>query len=158
VGFESPLWYRHAVIRAWTRISLVLAILFVASSCAPRQGEAQDANEAERQKAANHLLGQWLLVDYQPEVPLEPMLASLLSTQYGSMVIDFDGRNLNANGPGVTGVQRPYRVTQATFNRVTAIVYDQGLAYDVVGEFRGNEFWFVAQSSPWRGRGVLRRR
>lgn len=146
------------MIRAWTRLCLFLAILCSVSSCGPRQGQAQDANEAARQQADRQLMGQWLLVDYQPEVPLEPMLASLLTTQYGTMVIDFDGRNLNANGPGVSGVQRPYRVTQATFNRVTAIVYDQGLAYDVVGEFRGNEFWFIAQSSPWRGRGVLRRR
>jgi hypothetical protein len=144
------------VIRAWTTW-ICLALSLVLSSCGPRQGSTQDANEAARQEAARHLMGQWLLVNYQPEVPLEPMFASLLAAQYGTMVIDFDGQALNATGPGVS-VQRPYRVTQATFNRVTAIVYDQGVAYDVVGEFRGNEFWFVAQSSPWRGRGILRRR
>ncbi len=113
--------------------------------------------EAARQEAAQHLLGAWVLMDYQPEMPLEPMFASLLSAQFGTMVVEFDGQTLNATGTGVN-VQRPYRVTQASFNRVTAVVYDQGVAYDVVGEFRGNEFWFVAQSTPWRGHGVLRRR
>lgn len=144
------------MIRAWASW-ICVALCILVWSCGPRQGESQDANEAARQEAARHLMGQWLLVNYQPEMALEPMFASLLSAQYGTMVIEFDGKTLNATGPGVS-VQRPYRVTQATFNRVTAIVYDQGVAYDVVGEFRGNEFWFVALSTPWRGRGILRRR
>lgn len=96
-------------------------------------------------------------MSFQSEVPLEPMLASLLAAQMGVLVVQFDGQQMVASGAGV-GTTRRYRVTQAAGDGLTLVSYDDtGAAYDAVGEFRGNELWFASLTIPWRGRGVLRR-
>ena len=109
--------------------------------------------------ACRTFAGNWILMSFQPEVPLEPMFASLLSAQLGTMQVQFDGRQMVmvATGPGVTTTRR-YQVTQASGDRLSVATYDdRGISYDAVGDFRGEELYFASQSSPWRGRGVLRR-
>lgn len=102
-------------------------------------------------------MGRWLLVSFQPEVPLEPMLAGLLSAQLGVLVVQFDGQQMIAQGAGV-GTTRRYRVTQAVAEGLTVVSYDdKGVPYDAVGEFHGNDLYFASLTIPWRGRGILRR-
>jgi hypothetical protein len=85
------------------------------------------------------------------------MFAGLLAAQMGTLVTQFDGQQMQVAGTGVNTTRR-YRVTQASGDRVAVVSYDDnGIPYDAVGEFRGNELWFASLTIPWRGRGVLRR-
>jgi hypothetical protein len=75
----------------------------------------------------------------------------------GTLVAQFDGRQMVVVGAGVNTTRR-YRVTQGSLDRIALVNYDEsGIPYDAVGEFRGEELWFASMTSPWRGRGVLRR-
>ncbi|MBI3200610.1 MAG: hypothetical protein HYZ29_03635 [Myxococcales bacterium] len=142
------------------RTGLVLVMGFALGTsvgCGPSRGAPRDAAEIARQEASRRLAGDWLLVSYQPETPLEPMFAGLLAAQMGTLVARFDGQQMTATGTGVATTRR-YRVTQANGDRVAVVTYDEsGIAYDAVGEFKGNELWFASLTIPWRGRGVLRR-
>lgn len=113
---------------------------------------------ADEVSAAHHeLLGRWVLVHYEPEEPLEPMLANLLSSQFGVLKLEFDGQRLRADGVGVS-TQRDYQVLEAHGPQFRIELRDpDGVTYDVAGMFQGNELTFVSRTSPWRGRGKLRR-
>lgn len=143
-------------LRVWVGV-LVLAFASAATGCGGGRGTPRDATEAARQEAARRLVGSWVLVSYQPETPLEPMLAGLLAAQMGTLIAQFDGQNMTITGTGVSTTRR-YRVTQGSGDRLAVVNYDDaGISYDAVGEFRGNELWFMSMTMPWRGRGVLRR-
>src|SRR6185295_9435183 len=71
------------------------------TACAGSRGTSAE-DPATRIAAANQRLqGTWLLVDFQPQVPLEPMLAQLLSMQMGRLTVQLDSGRLVANGIGV---------------------------------------------------------
>ncbi len=136
---------------------LVLAALLVAPTlvgCGGSEQKPQDAAAANRAAANRRLQGAWVLTRFQPEVALEPMLQGLLAVQVGHMRITFDGKQLDALGPGVSAT-RQYVVNDADFDRARITVYDQGVPYQVDGEFRGTQILFHALTSPWRGTGVL---
>ena len=155
-------WSREYTVRPmrFPQTALVIAVglaLVAPVGCGPPRGTPRDAAEIARQEAARRLVGEWLLISYQPETALEPMFAGLLAAQMGTLVARFDGQQMTATGTGV-GTTRRYRVTQANGDRLTVVTYDEsGIAYDAVGELRGNELWFASLTIPWRGRGVLRR-
>jgi hypothetical protein len=108
--------------------------------------------------AANQrLLGTWVLADFQPEVPLEPMLAQLLSLQMGRLTADLDGGRLVATGPGVQAT-RTYRIDQASMDRFKLTLFDEtGVSYEAWGDFQGDVVRFESLTTPWRGRGALKR-
>ena len=143
-----------------SRKSWQLALLLVALGILPACGgsyQTGDEQEMARVQAGRRLMGDWVLVSFQPDNTLEPMLAGLLTAQFGNMIVHFDGQVMVANGTGVR-VQRRYRVTQADADQLALVNYDDnGIAYDAAGMFRGNELWFSSLTDPWRGRGVLRR-
>lgn len=139
-----------------TLVLLSLAAL-CASGCGGARGTPRDATELARQEAERRIVGNWVLVSYQPETPLEPMFAGLLAAQMGTLVAQFDGQQMIIAGTGVNTTRR-YRVTQGSGDRLAVVTYDEnGIPYDAVGEFKGNELWFASLTIPWRGRGVLRR-
>ena len=139
------------------RLGLGLALAVLGPACAPRSGRAADPAEVARSEASRRLAGTWILMSFQSEVPLEPMFAGLLSAQFGTMQVQFDGQQMVATGPGVSTTRR-YQVTQASDDRLSVVTFDdRGISYDAVGEFRGEELYFASLSTPWRGRGVLRR-
>lgn len=148
-GSAMPLTRRLAT-------AALLALVWLTACGGSRTG-SRDAAEVAREEASRRLIGNWVLVSYQPETPLEPMFASMLSAQFGTLVAQFDGQRMVVSGVGVSTARR-YRVTQGGIDRLTLVNYDDtGIAYDAVGEFRGNELWFASLTTPWRGRGVLRR-
>jgi hypothetical protein len=110
-----------------------------------------------RAEANERLRGSWLLSSFRPEVPLEPMFQTLLNAELGHLSVEFDGQNMNADGPGVQATRR-YQVdaAQGNFLRVT-LFDDRGIAYLVEGQFVGNRLEFRALTSPWRGSGTLER-
>lgn len=140
----------------WTLVLPLLAALG-APGCGGTRGKPRDATELARQEAERRIVGNWVLVSYQPETPLEPMFAGLLAAQMGTLVAQFDGQQMIIAGTGVNTTRR-YRVTQGSGDRLAVVTYDEnGIPYDAVGEFKGNELWFASLTIPWRGRGVLRR-
>lgn len=138
-----------------TRAGLLLGALGLAS-CGGSQGSASDPARAVA--AANQrLMGSWVLVDFQPEVPLEPMLAQLLSMQMGRLTADLDGGRLVATGLGVQ-TTRTYRIDEASMDRFKMTLFDEtGVAYEAWGDFQGDLVRFESLTPPWRGRGTLRR-
>jgi hypothetical protein len=145
--------------RLWiTRRSLLsMALLASLSSCGPKRDEQVDAAQAARTEAMRRLEGNWLLVRFQPDVALEPMLANLLTIQFGRLTVSFQNGNMTASGVGVDAHRR-YQVLEAYHTRLTVRVTDEGgVTYNVIGEFRGQELWFQSRTMPWQGSGVLQR-
>ncbi len=141
-----------------SRRGALLSLLVAPMGCRRNRQAPVDAGEAARVEANVRLQGAWLLLDFTPTQAPEPMLGALLAAQLGTMTIDFDGTQMHAVGTGVQTTRR-YRVMSAHFARLEVRTFDDmGVSYDAVGEFRANELWFESRTSPWHGRGVLRRR
>ena len=142
--------------RTRLRVAVVVLAALVSASCAGSQGFASDP--ARQIAAANQrLLGTWLLVDFQPEVPLEPMLAQLLQMQIGHLTAQLDGGRLAASGMGVQAT-RTYRIDEAAPDRFKMTLFDEtGVAYEISGAFEGDLIRFESLTAPWQGRGVLKR-
>lgn len=136
--------------------ALVLASLATAcssSSSAPPPDTAQ----AEVANAATRLEGRWVLVEFQPDAPLEPMLATWLASQMNQLVVTFHAGTMHLEGVGVS-VDRSYRVTQAAADGFSLTVVDPtNVEYRSTGAFQGNVIGFTSLSDPWRGHGRLQR-
>src|SRR5262245_44149475 len=143
-----------------SRVALLAAsaaLFGTLSSCSREQGPPRDARAEAAMSAAQRLQGRWILDSFQPETPLEPVLAALLQTQLGRMVIEFNGQNSDAQGPGVT-VHRTYKINEAYLDHFTATVFDQyGVGVNSVSDFSGNMLLVNSVTAPWRGRAALRR-
>ncbi len=139
-----------------TRRKLCLLGFLAASTLAC--GHKQEASSADMVSSANReLVGRWVLIRYQPEEALEPMLANLLNAQIGVLTLEFNGQTMKAQGMGIT-TERAYQVIEATGTQFRLVLRDpDGVTYNVAGAFQGSELEFVSQTSPWRGRGRLRR-
>jgi hypothetical protein len=146
---------RMRTIARVVRAGLLLATLGTAS-CGGSQGSASDPARAVA--AANQrLMGSWVLVDFQPDLPLEPMLAQLLSMQMGKLTADLDGGRLVATGLGVQ-TTRTYRIDEASMDRFKITLFDEtGVAYEAWGDFQGDAVRFESLTIPWRGHGTLKR-
>jgi hypothetical protein len=149
------------------RVALVtaLASAVAVAGCASNQGQptsgaAQDTASIQAYLTA----GPWRLVDYRPDVTLEPMLQAMLAAQIRTMVVRFDGSSLYAQSPTVQ-VTRPYTIDSPT-----------GLAFDIVSPdlgaaaaggatarshcemgIGGRVLTFRARTEPWTGIGTLQR-
>jgi hypothetical protein len=147
---------RRALFRIVWLVLLVLSAGSL-SACGGSRAQSPDAAAADRARASDRLKGRWLLVDFRPDQPLEPMLGALLGAQLGRLTASFDGQWLLAEGTGFR-TQRSYVVTEAAADGLHIVLKDDmGVQYDVVGTFVGNDLNFTAQTSPWNGSGVLRR-
>jgi hypothetical protein len=151
---------RHRIRLLIWALALLVAGTALAG-CRPSRS-ASGADEAARQRQAvqQRLSGQWVLISFKPQETLEPMLASLLAAQFGTLNVTFDGQQqLEAQGVGVTATRR-YEISETHANRFKLVSYDdKGVPYETWGEFRSDdELWFDSRSPPWRGTGTLQRR
>jgi len=132
------------------------ALVLASTGCGGTQSSANDAKVAMG-NADQRLQGSWVLVDFQPNVALEPMLAQLLSMQLGHLTVGFNRGQMVATGMAVQA-RRTYTITSATMNDFTATLYDDaGVAYDARCSFDGDRLLFEALTPPWTGRGTLQR-
>lgn len=142
------------------RASLVAMLCLAGTSslaCAGNRGSAAEDPASRIATANQRLLGTWLLVDFQPEVPLEPMLAQLLSVQMGRLTAQLDSGRIIATGLGVHAT-RTYRIDDASMDRFKLTLFDDtGMAYQSWGNFQGDLVQFESLTPPWRGRGSLKR-
>jgi hypothetical protein len=135
---------------------LVLSLFSLACGGGSSTGPADSAQQAVASTSAR-LEGNWTLVDFKPEQPLEPMFAAFLSAQMNQLIVSFRGSNLTVTGVGVTA-ERTFTVTQATADGFDAVITDPtNVAYKVSGAFQGTDLAFKSKSDPWRGEGRLRR-
>jgi hypothetical protein len=127
------------------------------TACAGNRGSSAEDPATRIATANQRLQGTWLLVDFQPEVPLEPMLAQLLSMQIGKLTAQLDGGRLVATGLGVQAT-RTYRIDDASMDRFKLTLFDDtGVAYESWGDFQGDLVRFESLTTPWRGRGSMKR-
>jgi hypothetical protein len=104
--------------------------------------------------------GPWRLVDYRPEVALDPVTQALLGMQVHAMVVAFDGHTLHAQSPTLN-IVRPYTVENVAgplFDLVSPDVQGGGLLRSrcTVAD-DGRHVTFHAQTDPWNGTGFLER-
>lgn len=128
-----------------------------AGGCGSSASRGPDAGAAISSIDAR-LRGSFRLVRFEPEVPLEPMLASMLEFQYAHLVVRFDGKRILADSPGLH-VDRAYEIRDPAWDRFKLVSYDEaGVAYEALCEFSGQEELIVhAQTPPWKGVATLRR-
>jgi hypothetical protein len=143
---------RRAALGAACAAAVCLTSCGGSSSAGPRDATADSIASADQR-----LRGRWVLVNYRPDIPLEPVLAMLVSTQFERMTIQFDGLNMQAEGPGIN-VHRKYKISEAYADHFRAQIYDEfGVSYDSSNDFRGDLLELRALTNPWRGTGTLRR-
>lgn len=135
--------------------ALRLSFMFSVALSACGGGGGAESAESAAARAGERLQGQWVLVDFRPEQPLEPVLSTLLAAQLGNLTITLDGQTLRAQGIGITA-ERTYAIREAEGDHFTADVVEAGhIAYEVRGRFAASELPFVSHTTPWRGTGKL---
>ncbi|MGK3993008.1 hypothetical protein [Sorangium sp. So ce1024] len=134
------------------------ALAVQTAGCGSGGAQASGGAAAEIASIDARLRGTFRLVRFEPEVPLEPMLASMLEFQYAHLVIRFDGQRIIADSPGLH-VDRAYEIRDPAWNRFKIVSYDEaGVAYEALCEFSGEQELIVhAQTPPWKGVATLRR-
>jgi hypothetical protein len=144
-----------------TPLLVSLALSATGAGCGASQQQpaslvARDTASIQSQLVA----GSWRLVDYRPDVTLEPMLQALLAAQLRTMVVRFDGRALSAQSPTVQ-ITRPYTVENAagpTFDLVSPDLQGGGtLRSRCQVSDDGRQLQFHAETEPWTGTGTLAR-
>jgi hypothetical protein len=142
------------------RLCLVgVALVLAAAACGSSQASGSGADSAQQAAvdAAQRLEGSWVLVEFQPESALEPMLAALLTAQLRELRVTFHAGNMRVDGVGVNA-ERGFRVTQAAADGFSMTITDPtNVEYRVTGAFQGTSVAFTSLSDPWRGRGRLQR-
>ncbi len=109
------------------------------------------------------LQGTWRLVDFKPDVQLEPMLAMWLQGAKSSLYIKFDGGSLQADAPNAAFAfhyDRPFTISDAGGDDFTLTTTTQGgdtLVSRCQFTVDGNHFQFHSQTEPLRGVGTLER-
>src|SRR5262249_49491270 len=107
--------------------------------------------------ASQRLQGRWLLLGFQPEIPLEPALQLLLDAQIGHLVVEITGNNINAQGIGIS-VTRTYRIDEAYADHFKMTAFDAyGVGIESSGDFSGNLVLMNGITPPWRGRATFQR-
>jgi hypothetical protein len=136
--------------------ALAIAASVSATACGGgNRGSSASAAEADRARAVDRLQGRWVLVEFRPEQPLEPMLAGLLSAQLGTLTITFQGNAADIQGVGIAA-RRTFQVVEAAGDGAKIVLRDpDGTSYDVLGTLQGNAVAFQALTAPWRGTGSL---
>ncbi|MBN2191689.1 MAG: hypothetical protein JW751_02640 [Polyangiaceae bacterium] len=99
----------------------------------------------------------WLLVEFTPTDPLDPVLDGFLTAQLGHMVIDVGDGTLDVSGPSIE-LLRNYEVVRALFDRADVVVFgDDGTTYEVSLQLRpnSNDVDFACKTAPWKGNGRM---
>ena len=136
---------------------LVLGLSIVGCGGGKASSPPPDAAQQAVTDTGARIEGTWLLVEFQPTQPLEPMFAALLAAQLNQLKVTFHAGHLTVEGVGVTA-ERTFIVTHATADGFDATITDPtNVSYLVSGAFQGAELGFTAKSDPWRGQGRLRR-
>ncbi len=156
-GHDSRVSYPPS---SWS--GLGLSVVFIAAlGCGGAREPAQSAaaQQAATIQARLHA-GPWRLVDYRPDVTLEPMLQALLTAQLRTMVVRFEGGSLNAQSPTLQ-VMRPYAledVAGAAFTLASPDIQGGGTMRSrcEVSE-DGRRLTFRSETDPWTGTGALER-
>jgi hypothetical protein len=143
----------HAAARSLFGATLALA----ACGCSSSSARPADAAQAAVGDATARLEGEWVLVDFQPDAALEPMLQTLLQAQMKQLRVRFHAGSMKVEGVGVSA-DRTYRVTQAAADGFSLTVVDPtNVEYRATGAFQGNVLSFASLTDPWRGHGRLQR-
>ena len=133
----------------------------LSSACAP-DALAPTSSAVDIASINARLQGTWHLVDFRPDVALEPMLSMWLQNAKGNMSIRFDGGSLQADSTSVAfpfHYDRPFSIPQAggdTFVLTTSTASGDTLTSNC--QFTDpNHFQFHSQTEPFQGTGVLER-
>jgi len=136
---------------------LLASVTTAACSSSSSSAPPADTAQAAAADAAARLEGRWLLIEFQPDAPLEPMLATWLASQMNQLQVSFHAGTMHIEGVGVS-VDRSYRVTQAAADGFSLTVVDPtNVEYRSTGAFQANVIAFTSLSDPWRGHGRLQR-
>jgi hypothetical protein len=136
-------------------VALALALLLGGAACT-RPAASADTASADLAMASATIEGDWRIVTYRPDTPLEPSLAGLLALQVQTMTLRFDGQRMTGTSPTLR-IARAYRVTDAAGPHFGVVLIDEmGVGYELRGEFEGpDQIAFRGANRPWAGTGTL---
>jgi hypothetical protein len=142
-------------------LRLLCVLVVAASACGGSQLPADSAVAQQTATIQARLTaGPWRLVDYRPDLALEPMLAAMLGQQVRTMVVRFDGRTLSAQSPSLQ-LMRPYtleNIAGPAFSLVSPDVQGGGTVRSRCEmSDDGRRITFHAETEPWTGTGALER-
>jgi hypothetical protein len=139
------------------RRTLVLVALFSSTLLACGASRASDPVPDDVGRAEAELQGEWVLTDFRPAPPLDPIYQPLLAAQLGQLTITVRQGAMSVKGIGLQG-ERRYRIVEAIDRGFSAIVTDTaGAEYQLTGVFRGLDVDFHALTAPWQGSGRIHR-
>ena len=138
-------------------LSLALSCAHGSGALHDSPGPIHDNNSESVASVTRRLQGQWLLVSFEPEVPLEGPMQGLLNQQLQNFVVEFSGATLVGRGPGLT-MTSTFRIYDAYEDHFKATVTDSyGLQVDSSCDFSGSTLIIVGRTAPWRGKTLFRR-
>jgi hypothetical protein len=141
------------------------ALLFLAGAaalagCGGASGAGPvDATAADNRAADQRLQGSWKILDFRPETPLDPVMASMLAFYQPTMVVQVGGGRIRAltTAPGVH-FDRRYEVRDALGDRFQLVVWDDaGIAQTSYCAFQPEGTLRCRTTTPWRGDALLAR-
>lgn len=137
---------------------LALAVSSALGGCGGPQPASPASTPAQETRTADaRLQGNWRLLDYRPDVPLEATFQLLLSQQLQTMVVRFDGGHLRADSSTIH-VDRPYQLVDAAGPYFKLISPDYGggsLTSSCEMSEDGTRITFHGETEPWIGTGTL---
>ena len=143
--------------RTFALASLALALAACGGGTPARTTAEQSQVDARAIQA--RISGAWKLVDYKPEVPLDPMTQALLSSQIQTMTVRFDNGRLMADSPAFH-FTRTFQIAGAGGNMFKLIATDEtgvSLTSSCTLSDDGGKIYFRGETEPWRGVGTLSR-
>ncbi len=133
----------------WTLATGALLLLLIA--CSP----PRDAEASRLDASARMLEGQWLLTEFHPELPLEPMLADMLAAELKQLVVAVDGQEVTASGRAVQLRGRYVVLDEFEGSLRVGVAGEPGVVTHFQVRRVGDELTFRCQDAPWRGVGTL---
>jgi len=119
----------------------------------------QDATAQDVATLEARLRGTWRLVDWRPEMQLEPMLETWLASQRNLLVVRLESGRLSAQSPTVQ-YNQPYQLTNVAGGHFTLTApSNTGTLYQMTCDMTADSrrIQFHADTAPFRGAGVLER-
>lgn len=141
------------------RAVVVLVAALVATACASGGGKPAADPVAQARAVDAELQGSWRLVDWRPDVSLEPMLQAWLDAQKQVLVVRFEQSRLRADSPTLK-LDRPYTISNVSGRHFTlSAPGNSGVVYTSTAEITpdGQRVLFHGETQPFRGTGLLER-
>jgi hypothetical protein len=113
---------------------------------------SDDGPVADVEGVTARLQGAWRVTSYVPDVPLEPTLSALVTSQLQTVVVRFEGPRFRADSE-LVHMNRAYEVRGVGVDRFKLAILDESsVPFEGTVHFEGpNAGSMRSETAPWRG-------